>query len=404
MLNGDHSLRVSRMGVLLGLLTLAGVYCAPAAPSPTAPAPKPAAEPKAAAPPAAKPAASPPAKPDSTAQWAEVVAAAKREGKAVVYGIFGAENQVALTEGFKQKYSDIQVDYSAASGAQQVAKVTSEQAAGQYLADVVLGGTTSFLLTYLPGNNIVPMEPFLIGPDIEPSKWEGGKLEFSDEAGRHNLVMTAQVSPPFAYNASLVGSGEITSWKDLLTPRWKGKVVMHDPRLPGAGNALATFWYLSDQLGKDFLDQLFKQQDVTVTRDDRQLIDWVARGQYPIGIGASDVLATELRKAGVPIEFASTLREGSSVSAGNGSASIATRAPHPNAAKLYLNWLLSRGGQTDFSRSTGQVSRRTDVPRDHLTEWVIPKPGGHYIVTYTEVRVRLKPEIDELLRSLIPGG
>jgi ABC-type Fe3+ transport system substrate-binding protein len=66
------------------------------------------------------------------------------------------------------------------------------------------------------------------------------------------------------------------------------------------------------------------------------------------------------------------------------------RAPHPNAAKVYLNWLLSREGQTTFARGVGYVSSRVDVPTDHVLPWRIPEPGS--IRTYTDEQQAVKRE------------
>jgi ABC-type Fe3+ transport system substrate-binding protein len=80
---------------------------------------------------------------------------------------------------------------------------------------------------------------------------------------------------------------------------------------------------------------------------------------------------------------------------------VVNRAPHPNAAKVYLNWLLSRDGQLDWSRATGVGSRRTDIPTDHLPDYVVPRPGVKYQQSWKEALVDLKEEVMELLRTAI---
>ena len=75
---------------------------------------------------------------------------------------------------------------------------------------------------------------------------------------------------------------------------------------------------------------------------------------------------------------------------------------HPNAAKVYLNWLLSRDGQTEFARGTGYVSSRTDVPTDHAQPWRVPQPGA--VKTYTQEAVDVKATLFPLLKELFPSA
>jgi ABC-type Fe3+ transport system substrate-binding protein len=89
--------------------------------------------------------------------------------------------------------------------------------------------------------------------------------------------------------------------------------------------------------------------------------------------------------------------------ASSGSLVLTEGAPHPNAGKVFINWVLSRDGQTAYSMGLTQASRRLDVPRDHLNPQTVPKPRGKYWPAYTEDNVRLPPELEQLLRELFPG-
>jgi hypothetical protein len=77
------------------------------------------------------------------------------------------------------------------------------------------------------------------------------------------------------------------------------------------------------------------------------------------------------------------------------------RAPHPNAAKIYINWLLSREGQTLWSQLSGYASRRLDVPKDHVNPMTLPKDGIEYQPNYKEEYVRLREEILTFLKEII---
>jgi ABC-type Fe3+ transport system substrate-binding protein len=82
----------------------------------------------------------------------------------------------------------------------------------------------------------------------------------------------------------------------------------------------------------------------------------------------------------------------------HGTVALFNRSPHPNAATVYLNWFLSKEGQTLFSRAMGYVSSRLDVPVDHGLPWRVPQPGS--IKTYTQeaidVRAKLMPLLSEV--------
>ena len=94
------------------------------------------------------------------------------------------------------------------------------------------------------------------------------------------------------------------------------------------------------------------------------------------------------------------LKEGSDLNAAVGQVGMFNRAPHPNAAKVYINWLLSKEGQTEFARATGYISARLDVPTDHVPHWKVPVPGA--IKTYgLEYRARVKKEVVPFIRSVM---
>ncbi|MBM2811975.1 MAG: ABC-type Fe3+ transport system periplasmic component, partial [Chloroflexi bacterium] len=321
-------------------------------------------------------AALPPAAGSGASEWDEVLAAARREGTISVTGPPGADTREAFTEAFERKYPGITVDYASQPGSAVAPKLIAERGSGQYLLDVIINGTTTQLA--LARDEILdPIDRYLVGPEAAQSaKWFGGKFEFSDNAGKYNLVFGHVVKSPLAYDPKVVSPGEIKSYNDLLNPKWKGKIAMYDPRGAGAGFATTTFLYTYPALGKDYLRQLFSQ-DIAFSRDDRQLIDWIARGQYAIAIAPSERMYTEFSSRGIEVGMmgAEDLAEGSYLTAGVAAVGVINNPPHPNATKVYLDYLLSREAQLEFSQATGYVSRRTDVPTDHLPGYVIPKQG-----------------------------
>jgi iron(III) transport system substrate-binding protein len=341
----------------------------------------------------------------SSQSWEQILAAAKKEGMVSVIGPQGSETRDALTLAFQKKYPDIRVELQSMAGNQIGPKLLNELAAGRNSTDVLITGTTTALETLLPAKALIAVKPWLSGPNTrDPSKWRGGKLTFSDEAQNYNLVFSAYVKAPFIYNSNLVSGADFKSWKDLLEPKWQGKIALKDPIGAGGGLGNSTLWYSHEGLGKDFMRKIFALKDLVMPRDDRQMLDFAARGKYPIAIGPSDVLTNEFIARGLPLKHLKpeTLKEGTYITAGNGSLAIPRSAPHPNALRAYVDFLLSPEGQLEWSKAARFASLRRDVPKDHVQDILVPKEGTPYPDISTEKYVRLREEIVEFIKSILP--
>ncbi len=340
-------------------------------------------------------------------EWGKMVAAAKKEGRVVIMGPSGVDVRDAFTEGFQKKYPGIQVDYNGMAGAQVAPKLLNELSAGLYRTDLVIGGTTTAINSLIPANVLVPIQPYLVGPEShDPTKWEGGKFDFSENSEKYNLVFGNRVQVAFVYNRDMVPAGKIKSWKDFLNQEWKGKIAMLHPGRAGAGQAWVTFWYFKESqgLGKKFIRQLFTTQNVSLSNDEGQLLDSVARGRYPIAIGPSGTLAFEMKSKGLPVELfgSAALQEGGAITASNGSFMLPRNIPHPNAVRVYIDYLLSREGQLAWSKATGLTSRRRDVPNDHIPGILVPKEGVKYLEDYKEPLIVLRDEVVDFVNSVLP--
>jgi iron(III) transport system substrate-binding protein len=329
-------------------------------------------------------------------EWEKVLEAAKKEGKVSLIGPVGGDRRDVLGEHFQKKYG-ITVEYWGDRGSGIGPRLSAERNAGQYLWDVAVTGTTTGLVTLIPGNMLDPMEPALILPQVkDPKQWRGGGLEFVD-AGRRFLVMTPSQRGTLFVNPKAVKPDSISSYKDLLHPKWKQKIVLDDPTRAGPGQATFTFFYMHPELGPNFIRALGKQEPA-VLRDYLQELDGIAKEKFLVLIGVSDIVAEERMKAGVPIAILDPrkIKEGSDVSPGSGGLAIFNRAPHPNAAKVYINWLLSKEGQTGFAQVNGYISARLDVPTDH-SPWRVPIPKA--IKTYTQPAVDIKDDMTALFKE-----
>jgi ABC-type Fe3+ transport system substrate-binding protein len=332
------------------------------------------------------------------ADWESTLVAAKKEGKVAVIGDVTAAMRDALTLGFEKKYS-ISVDLLGSTGREVAPRVAAERKAGQFLWDIYIHGSTTALEAMIPIGAFDPLEPALILADVkDPKTWRGGAIEFLDP-NNTVMVMTPFHRGTIFYNTKLVNAKEFKSHRDLLHPKWKGRIVSDDPRRAGPGAATFTFFYLHPELGPDFIRALGKQQ-ITILRDYAQEVDAVGQGRYPVLIGAADFVAINRAKQGVPIAIvdARQLKEGTDLSPTNGNLALFNRAPNPNAAKIYINWLLSKEGQTVFARANGYVSARLDVPTDHTEPWRVPLPGA--IKTYTKAAMQVKDNLQPLLQEV----
>lgn len=153
-----------------------------------------------------------------------------------------------------------------------------------------------------------------------------------------------------------------------------------DPRQRGPITDVVTFFYYHPDLGPNFLRRLYGgEMDIAMTADHRQGVDWLGQGKYLLAVGLREV--DEAKKKGLAVEVLNTegLKEGAYVTPGFGTIGIGNRAPHPNAAKLLINWFLSPDGQSAWQKHTGNASLRRDVAKNDLSPNSVPKEDGNYI-------------------------
>ncbi|HEX6512573.1 MAG TPA: extracellular solute-binding protein [Chloroflexota bacterium] len=378
-------------------LALSACGQAPAATSSVQPA---AASASAGAQPAKPPASASTAAASST-DWDNVVAAGKREGKVSLIGPPGDQVRSALVDAFQKQYG-ITIDYNAMSGSAATSKVALERNASQYNWDVLIAGATGTLATLIPMKAMAPMEPQLILPEVkDPKNWRGGAVPLIGP-NHEILVMTPYQRGTLFYNKNLLKGDEIKSYKDLLDAKWKDKLQMDDPRRPGPGQATFIFFYLHPDLGPDYIRALAKQ-NITIQNDYQQEIDMIGQGKTPLMIGAVDYLAEARIKQGAPIGIvpAPQLKEGTDISAASGDVAVFNNAPHPNATKVYVNWLLTKDAQTALAKANDFTDARADVNADWTEPWRTPQPNA--IETDGDVAIQVNPKLLPLLKEVLPS-
>jgi len=316
-------------------------------------------------------------------EWEKVVEAAKKEGRVVVSIPTSAELRKEFESGFQKAFPGIELELSVARGASNINKIVEEQSAGVKGIDLHIGGTTSIVTGLLAQNLLEPVMPALLLPEVrDPKHWWGGHI-WADNAKKFIYGFTAYMTETIWYNTTLVKPEEISSWDSLLDAKWKGKIAILDPRSPGSGESTWAFlWRIK---GEAFLAKL-AAQEMLVGRNLRQLGENVARGKSAISLGLSYYTYVPFIKAGLPVKPISTIKEGYYAASGSGNVVLLKNAPHPNATKVFLNWLLSKEGQTAMTKALGQPTRRFDVD----TKWT--REFGH-----TAAKEVLTPEkYDEL--------
>jgi ABC-type Fe3+ transport system substrate-binding protein len=138
-----------------------------------------------------------------------------------------------------------------------------------------------------------------------------------------------------------------------------------------------------------------------VDRDQRRQIEWVAQGKYAILVGPSDGVMQQLLQRGLKFGVLGEFKDyGTLITSSFGSLSLINKAPHPNAATVFINWILTKDGQAAWSKAMNHVSRRIDVPLSHLPDYSIPRRDRKYWVSHLEKEVERSQEEEKILKEL----
>jgi iron(III) transport system substrate-binding protein len=395
---------LSRRGFLRVVVACGGqalfVACRPATPGP--PAGAAASASGSAAGQAAGPGA--PAAADWEREWNDVLAAARREGRVVVVGRPGTQFRQVLVEEFQSKFPGIGVDYTGAEGSEAMPKLLAERQAGKYLVDLHIGGPGTPMRLLIPVGGLDPIEPALVLPEVkDTSLWLQNRRWYMDNAGQYALAYAGTAAPGIyiTYNTRLLDPRTVSSWHDLLRPEWRGRIASADPNVLGTMRGDLTNLAANPELGLDYLRKLYApEHGVRLSADPRLLLDWVAQGQYALGLGLGAIHVDEASRLGLPVAWTRLKESISDLAPLGNCVMLINQAPHPNAAKVYLNWLLSREGQISYQKGIEVPSWRMDVPRDGLRPEEIPQASLQYEVTQHEKFLPLRDEVQQLIREL----
>jgi iron(III) transport system substrate-binding protein len=280
---------------------------------------------------------------------------AEAEGKVVFYASMTATDAKALVDGFKQLYPKIDGEFYRTSDSQLMEKILTESRAGKLLWDVVC--ETGFYGHLLKKRGML-------------EAYDSPERKFFRDAYKDPQATWTSIYTTYAvlgYNTKLVPkSGMPKSYEDLLKPEWKGQIGIEQRAYEWFATTMRNMG--GEEKGLAFMRRLAQQQ--LQPRPGRTLIaQLVAAGEYKGSVSVYSQSYEILKGSGAPVDWTPL----DPVYASIHPTGIAAKAPHPNAARLFMDFILSKKGQ-EILRAAKRIPDRTDTPPDppRLIEGIRP--------------------------------
>jgi iron(III) transport system substrate-binding protein len=277
----------------------------------------------------------------ASSQAAEVRDLAEAEGKMMFYAAFNASDTKVLTDGFKQLYPKIDATFYRATDAQLMERILTEGRAGRNLADVVM--STSFY-----GHNLKKRGFFAVYDSPERKFYRDG---YKDPQATWTSIYTNYAALGFN-TRNVVKTSVPKSFTDLLKPEWKGNIGIDSRAYEWFGTIVKA---MGDEKGLAYMRELAKQVQL---RNGRQILSQlVAAGEFKGALSAYSTQFEQMKSAGAPVDWVYL----NPVFANIHPTGVSAKAPHPNAARLFLDFVLSKRGQ-ELLRGLNRIPDRTDTP------------------------------------------
>jgi len=256
----------------------------------------------------------------------KLIDGAKKEGALVWYMSASIEDAKAILLAFSKKYPFLKTDFFRAGSARLFNRIMNEARAGKVLFDLVA-------VRGLETHQLVKaglLQPYVSPASVAyPAGFKDSKGYWVDYFDSYNVI---------GYNTQLVARDQAPkSWEDLLDPKWKGKIALDEENFS---------WYgaMTQKWGKEKTQRYMRalaKQDIQLRNGQTLIAQLMAAGEFSVAM----VLAHRIEKMkeqGAPVEWVTTLDP---VTASLHPIGIAAKAPHPNAAKLFVDFILSKDGQ-----------------------------------------------------------
>jgi len=273
--------------------------------------------------------------------WDKVVAEAKKEGKVVIYNGTNFKIVRQLGDVFQNEYG-ITVEVLDGRASEIRERIRTEQAAGRAIGDLIYSGATSITLQAAEGA-FKPHGGVPLGKNLAEPFTDNGTF-LPANAGNFALLI----------NTNLVKE-DIKSWKFLEDPKWSGKILSDDPRALGGGQVWFEVTYRT--LGRDFHEKVAAHKPV-ISRVWAESNRRIARGEFPIylpfNVSEYQTLKGLPVKVIIPDEGIPFVPFGSA---------LLKDAPHPNAARLFMNFMLDPAQQLKFATEGFRPAAKDMGPR-----------------------------------------
>jgi iron(III) transport system substrate-binding protein len=264
-------------------------------------------------------------------------------GEVVWYTAMNTQEAESLRRVFEKKHPSLSLTVLRQPGEKLRTRILSEARARKQTWDVV-----SFNLLDMDALN----EEGLLASYVSPETRSGFPKGAVDPGGRWAALYVRLYV--LAFNTRLVPPGTIPrDWAELLEPQWKGRVAMDESDVEWYASMLE---YWGRNRGSDFMRALARQEP-TFRRGHTLLFSLLVAGDFPLAL----VLASEIdqaKKKGAPVDW---VRSTDPIVASPSLIAISAAAPHPHAARLFVDFMLSFEGQSAV-RERGRMPARADVP------------------------------------------